>query len=121
MNVNELKRKDVIALPVAPAVHALQKIMHLIYEAEVADCPAVIGMLEQLKAYAWARILHSPVSDGADSNDLMDMVQVSKKLNIPQCRAYELARQGKISTVRIGKYVRVSCRALKKYQEQLET
>jgi hypothetical protein len=67
------------------------------------------------------RIVNTQVSDGADSNDLMDMVQVSKKLNIPQCRAYELARQGKISTVKIGKYVRVSCRALKKYQEQLET
>jgi excisionase family DNA binding protein len=97
---------------------ALHKLAPMINGADATDCPELIGMLEQLKAYAWARMLHPKVSSSAD-DDLMDMVQVAKKLNIPPCRAYELARQGKIPTVKIGKYVRVTYTALKKYEEQL--
>jgi excisionase family DNA binding protein len=121
VKVSEFKRmmrKDAIAPPLGSAVYGLNELVPLICEADPTDCPELIGMLEQLKAYAWARMLHPKVSSSPD-DDLMDMVQVAKKLNIPPCRAYELARQGKIPTVKIGKYVRVTCTALKKYEEQL--
>jgi len=44
------------------------------------------------------------------------MSEVAKRLNIPEGRAYELARQGRIESVKIGKYVRVSRAALEKYR-----
>jgi excisionase family DNA binding protein len=38
----------------------------------------------------------------------LSMRQVAARLNIPVSRAYELARQGRLKAVKIGKYVRLS-------------
>ena len=76
-------------------------------------------MLEQLKAHAWARMVDQRVTDPAADRHLLDMAEVAKKLNIPKCRAYELARQGKLTTVRIGKYVRMDPAVLSEYQAEL--
>ena len=47
------------------------------------------------------------------------MRQVAARLNVPASRAYELARQGKLPAVRIGKYVRVSEKSLIDYQAKI--
>ena len=104
-----------------PLIEALHQIAPLIRGADPSDCPILIGILEQLKAQAWARMVHQQVSNDGDKEDLLDMAQVAKRLNIPECRAYDLARQGMISTVKIGKYVRVSRVSLAKYQTSLES
>jgi excisionase family DNA binding protein len=97
-------------------LHSLQNLASEIHEVNPAECPALIGLLEQLKAQAWVRMVSPPSASGHDENDLMDMAQVAKRLNIAECRAYELGRQGKIQTVKIGKYVRVPRAALENYQ-----
>lgn len=50
---------------------------------------------------------------------LLTMRQVAERLNVSESRAYELARQGKLAAVRIGKYFSVSADALAEYQAKL--
>jgi excisionase family DNA binding protein len=92
--------------------------------APASDWPIWLGELERLKAIVWTRIgTHgrSPDRPPQDPEDaqLFDIAQVAEQLNIPECRVYELARQGKIGAVKIGKYVRISRQALIRYVASL--
>lgn len=84
--------------------------------ATPADYPALIGDLGRLIALVWSRMTLS--LDGENSNraapriKLLAIPEVAALLAIPSGRAYELARQGKLPTVKIGKYVRVETAAL---------
>jgi len=74
--------------------------------------PDLLGALERLKAMLWSKMLTMSCSSTAnqfsEAAALLTMPQVAKRLSIPEGRAYELARQGKLPTVRVGKYVRVA-------------
>lgn len=84
------------------------------------DCPVLLGELERLKAMAWGKIVGSQASPAqSKASVLLTMAEAAARLSIPQSRAYELARQRKLPTVRIGKYVRVSPAALDEYQAGL--
>ena len=52
------------------------------------------------------------------SGPLLTLPQVADMLAIPEGRAYELARQGKLPSLRIGKYVRVSGEQLAEFQRR---
>jgi predicted DNA-binding transcriptional regulator AlpA len=84
-----------------------------------AQCPGLLGELERLKAVLWTRVLKSDVpSEGSSRqiNELLDIPEVAKVLNIPKSRAYELSRrQDGFPTVRIGKYVRVHSSVLEQW------
>ena len=81
-----------------------------------SDCARVLGDLERLKAILWSRMV--TVSCGTTSRQpctdamLLTLPQVAKRLAITEGRAYELARQGKVPIVKVGKYVRVESAAL---------
>jgi excisionase family DNA binding protein len=92
--------------------------------APASDWPIWLGELERLKAMVWTRIgtpgrSRDRLPQDAEDAQLFDIPQVAKQLNIPECRVYELARQGKIGAVKIGKYVRVSRQALIRYVASL--
>jgi excisionase family DNA binding protein len=92
----------------------------LIHDADLENCAALIGDLEKIKAIAWGKIMGRPsANQNSQSNDLLTMAEVATRLSIPESKAYELARQGKLPAVRIGKYVRMSVQALLEYQTQL--
>ena len=92
----------------------------LIQDADQENCAALIGELEKMKALAWGRIMARPSAHpNSQNNDLLTMAEAATRLSIPESRAYELARQGKLPAVRIGKYVRVSVQALAEYQTRL--
>ena len=92
----------------------------LIHQADQANCVALIGELEKMRALAWSKIMARPLADqNAQGHDLMTMAEAAKRLSIPESRAYDLARQKKLPAVRIGKYVRVSAQALEEYQARL--
>ena len=82
-----------------------------IAQGKVVDVPGLLGELERLKAMLWSRMVtmscratsHQP----PDTASLLTLPQVATRLAIPEGRAYELARQGTLPTVRVGKYVRV--------------
>ena len=93
-------------------------------EQAVADTPvsqilALIGVLAELQAHAQLKMLSGREGMKDRKDELLTMRQVAVRLNVPASRAYELARQGKLPAVRIGKYVRVSENALVDYQATL--
>jgi excisionase family DNA binding protein len=85
----------------------------------VAEIPALIGVLAELQAKAQLKLLSERNVPKGGREVLLTMRQVAERLNVPGSRAYELARQGKLPAVRIGKYVRVSAEALAEYQAKL--
>ena len=97
----------------------LEQLEQAVTETPVSQIPALIGILAQLQAQAQLKMLsqQKPASDPAGG--LLTMRQAAARLNVPESRAYELARQGKLPAVRIGKYVRISAEALAAYQSKL--
>lgn len=79
--------------------------------------PQLIGLLGILTAKAQLKLMTGPVP--RDAEELLTMAEAAIRLSIPESRAYELARQGKLPAVRIGKYVRVSAQSLTEYQARL--
>jgi excisionase family DNA binding protein len=76
-------------------------------EAEPQDLPALLAELERLRADLWARLMAaSQTPPRADDAPLLDVDEASAVLNIPKSYVYDLARQGKIPSVKVGKYLR---------------
>ncbi|MEO7859884.1 MAG: helix-turn-helix domain-containing protein [Nitrospirales bacterium] len=94
-------------------------------QGKVVDIPGLLGELERLKAMLWSRMVtvsYGPTSHQLhDSATLLTLPQVAMRLAIPEGRAYELARQGTLPTVRVGKYVRVSMVELETWVGQQTT
>jgi len=88
-------------------------------ETPVSQIPALIGVLAELQAKAHLKMLSEQTILKDREDGLLTMRQVAARLNVPVSRAYELARQGKLPAVRIGKYVRVSEKSLIDYQAKL--
>jgi excisionase family DNA binding protein len=92
----------------------------LIHDADHENCAAFIGKLEKMRALAWGKIMAIPSAHPNSQSDyLLTLAEAAIRLSIPESRAYELARQKKLPSVRIGKYVRVSTQALAEYQARL--
>lgn len=86
-----------------------------------AQCPSLLGELERLKALAWVRLItynHGTGELSQSGNQLLTIPQVSERLALPVSRVYELARQGKLPVVRVGKYVRVQAVQLAKWMQE---
>jgi excisionase family DNA binding protein len=83
-------------------------------EVDLLEIPALVGALEQCKATLmvrlWSRCDREPTT--LTDTPLLSLPEVAARLGLPKGRAYELARQGRLPTIRIGKYVRVEEREL---------
>lgn len=82
------------------------------------QCPGLLAELERLKALAWVRLTtpgHGTSELSQPGNQLLTIPQVSERLALPVGRVYELARQGKLPVVRVGKYVRVQTAQLARW------
>ncbi len=97
----------------------LEDLEQAVADAPVSEIPALIGVLAELQAKAQLKLLSEQKAMKDRQDVLLTMRQVAARLNVPESRAYELARQGKLPAVRIGKYVRVSERSLVEYQGKL--
>jgi excisionase family DNA binding protein len=88
-----------------------------------AACLTLLGLLERLKALAWAQIVGRPLdpAHGQESDRLLTLPDVAERLAIPPGHAYELARRGVLPVVRFGKYVRVSQTSLTRWLAQQTT
>ena len=88
----------------------------MVARVEVRDCPCLLGELERLKAILWSRMVRvacGPTRSLPQAEAvLLTIPQVAKRLAIAEGRTYELARQGRLPTVKVGKYVRVEPAAL---------
>ena len=97
----------------------LAQLEQAVAETPVSQIPALIGILAQLQAKAQLKMLSEQKTASDRDGGLLTMRQAAERLNVPESRAYELARQGKLPAVRIGKYVRISTEALTAYQSKL--
>ena len=88
----------------------------VIAQANHADLPMILNQLEQLKNTAWLRLLHHTLKTASnyapEGGHLLTMKQAADQVALPVSRLYELARQGRLPVIRIGKYVRVQANAL---------
>ena len=102
---------------------AMSAIEQSILSAKPADCPALAGKLEQLKVMLLARIMNGHGNTAFQSvmseGDLMTIPEVAVQLKLSVYRTYELARQGKLQTVKIGKSVRVPQAAVAEFLSRL--
>ncbi len=102
----------------------LGKIEDSIIKAPPEALPLLLGDLERLKGQVFFRMLtcaFSPSQTQATEEQLLTIPQVANRLSIPESRAYELARQKKLHSVRIGKYVRVPLNSLAEYERSLSS
>lgn len=88
--------------------------------ATPADCAGLVGELERLKALAWGRIMSGagPAHQPSPEEELLTIPEVAPRLKVSEYRAYELARQGKLRAVKIGKSVRVTPSAIQEFVAQ---
>jgi excisionase family DNA binding protein len=94
--------------------------MTLITELEkaIADepmmrLPNLIGQLAALQARAQLRLISGNRAETEVA--LLTVPQVAEQLKVSNYRAYELARQGELKIVRLGKSVRVKPSAVAEY------
>ena len=70
--------------------------------------------LASLQALLLHRALSRPLDDGKEEL-LLTIPEVARRLKVSDYRAYELARQGILKSVRLGKAVRVKPSAIDDY------
>jgi excisionase family DNA binding protein len=96
-----------------PIVSALEEIVNTL---PLTDCPSLVGELERLKLMAVGRIMSQHCAPyTTQDRDLLTIGEVAKQLKVSKYRAYELARQGLIHSVRLGRSVRVKPAAVADY------
>jgi excisionase family DNA binding protein len=94
-------------------VAALEEVVN---KLPLTACPALVGELERLKFMTVSRIMaQQGASEKVDNQHLLTIREVAKQLKVSEYRAYELARQGMIQSVRLGRSVRVRPTALAEY------
>jgi excisionase family DNA binding protein len=78
-------------------------------DLRVENIPAVLGVLEQLRAALWARMLRTPEPPvrAADGDDLLTVPEVAAELKFTTAYVYEAVRRQQLGAVRKGKYVRI--------------
>lgn len=86
------------------------------------DCLVLLSDLERLKSRMWVRLMTLKLVTVEQARGqlthLLTIPQVAKIIGIPGGRVYELARQGRLPVVRVGKYVRVEPAKLEEFIEQ---
>jgi excisionase family DNA binding protein len=93
----------------------------IVHEIPAEDLPWAIAVLEGAKAAAWARLGTSikRAQESATEEDVrcMDVPKAAALLDLHESQVYEMIRQGRLPSVRVGKYVRVPLPALKTWLE----
>ncbi len=93
---------------------ALQRLEKAVADVPIGQLPALLGAVEQIKAAGWTRILQVTEQAG-EKDELLTIPEVAQRLKISTYRGYELAREGRVKSVRFGKSVRVKASDLASY------
>ena len=102
--------------------HLLDELPAAITAAPSDALCVVMAQLAACQSTVAARLLNGKHSAErrlslVEPNPLLTVAQVAKKLNVQKSYAYELVRQQKLKSIRLGKYVRVTQEILAKYIE----
>ena len=94
--------------------HATATLENAINHVPITVVPALVAMLSRCLATSQIR-LNGQAPTTPTPEDLLTMPEVAQRLKVSTYRAYELARHGKLKSVRMGKSVRVTPAALAEY------
>lgn len=83
--------------------------------AALAQVHAAQGQLAAVEGALVDRLMALLAQPVPAEDELVDMPTAAKTLGIPESRARELGRRGQLPTIQVGKYVRVSRRALEAF------
>ena len=83
--------------------------------AALAEIHVAQARLTNIEGALVTRLLALQAQPEPTEDVLLDMRAVARLLGIPESRARELGRRGQLRTVQVGKYVRVSRRALEAF------
>jgi len=81
-----------------------------IADLQADDVPALLGVLEGLRAALWAQMLRTPVpiaSETDPGDECLTVPEVARELRFTLGYVYEAVRRGDLAGVRKGKYVRI--------------
>lgn len=82
-------------------------IRHAVEAATIAELPELIGALAEAQAIAQRRLLvPDSAPTGRDADELLDAAAMAARLAIQPSWLLDMARQGRVPCVRLGKYVR---------------
>jgi excisionase family DNA binding protein len=106
-----------MATPLVAAAFSLADLAsgtHAVEDVPPEAVPALLGELARLKAALTVRLLGALASSARPSEPgpLLTIPEVAERLRVPESYAYEMARTGRLPSVRFGKYVRVDPEAL---------
>lgn len=79
--------------------------------------PALLGDLERLRAELWTLLVAPRRPDPVEGEQYLNADEAAKLLSIPKSYVYDLARQKRIPSVKVGKYRRFSRQALLRWAE----
>lgn len=98
------------------------QMIQVIADAPSEQLPAVMAHLAACQSAVAARLLNAHQSGATlrkatptEPGSLLTIEEVAQRLNVPKSNAYELVRQHKLESMRIGKYVRVAPDRLAQY------
>lgn len=102
MNVNHLQKPTL--------AETMQTLEAVVSSAPVAEIAGLLGNLERLKAVSLLRMIEAPrheqQPDSTGKPTLLNAQQVAERLNVKKSFVYEVARQKKLKSVKLGeKYV----------------
>ena len=90
-----------------------------LWNVQAADVPEILGHVEAVRVRLMGQLMQPQSADPGTADRLLSMQEVAERLGVKESYGYELARQGKLRSVKMGKYVRVPESALVAYQADL--
>ena len=103
---------ETVTIPLNDTGAALSMLRMVIHRAKPEHFAETLVALRQMEVFITGKM----VAGEPPAEQFLTMEQVAECLNLPKTYCYELARQGKLPSVKIGKYVRVPASGLADYR-----
>lgn len=81
----------------------LQSVLHQAQSLDPTELPRLIGELEEIRTVAFARLLAPPVPVAQPDEELLDIAEVARRLNLSRTTLYALLGRGELKSRTIGR------------------
>ena len=95
-----------------------QDLIRAVTEAEPAELPALVGMLAQAQALAFARLATCQSGPDQRAETALSPEAIAGRLDLAPSKVYHLLRTGHLRGAKLGKYWRVTPADLTAYLRQ---
>ena len=81
----------------------LQSVLHQAQSLDLAELPRLLGELEEIRAVAFARLMAPPVPVTQPDEELLDISEAARRLNLSRTTLYALIGRGELKSRTIGR------------------